>query len=425
MGSVRRSWGTIRYKPSRENPRRIEASFPTPESAFEKWPGLAKRQSRQFPPDEPEAAAAWLEHQQALIRLGEWVPATIRQDRIRREGMTFDAYWDTWIRHRRAPSGAPLHPGTRYQLEHDWANHVEPYWGRVRMATVTQAKTDAWLMTFGDHPGARRNAFKLFSAMLRSASKPGPDGEEPIIPRYPLTHGLPRSRPRRTSPATPQEVLAIYRAMPGRYAPTVLFGCLVAMRIGEVCALRRGDLDFANGLVRIRRTREQVHTTVPGGDTGLPKTEGSIRDETMPPQLTALLTRFVDRYSIGTDDWLFPQATDPYRPVTLSGLRRMFDKARVEAGRPDLRFHDLRHTGLTWLAEEGATIRELMDAGGHSSPQVAMTYQHSVDSRRRMFAQRLGDKLGDGIDADRQRELQEKLERLRRQERELRRQLGC
>lgn len=421
---ARRSWGTIRYKPSRENPRRIEASFPTPQSAFEKWPGLALRQTRQFPPDEPEAAAAWLEHQQALIRLGEWVPATIRQARIRREGMTFDGYWDTWIKHRRAPSGAPLHRGTRYQLEHEWMNHVQPYWGRVRMATVTQTKTDTWLATFGEHYGARRNAFKLFSAMLRSASKPGPDGEEPIIPHYPLTHGLPQGRRRHVTPASPQEILKIYRSMPARYAPSILFGCLVAMRIGEVCALKREDLDLASGIVRIRRTREQVGTTGPEGDTGVPKTEGSIRDETLPPQLTELLTRFVEKFSIREDDWLFPESTDPYRPIALSVLRSMFNKARVDAGRPDLHFHDLRHTGLTWLAEEGATVRELMDAGGHSSAQVAMTYQHSIDSRRKMFAKKLGDKLGDDIDVDRQRELQEKLEKLRKQELELRRQLG-
>jgi integrase len=43
-----------------------------------------------------------------------------------------------------------------------------------------------------------------------------------------------------------------------------------------------------------------------------------------------------------------------------STLYRVWYPARAAAGRPDLRFHDLRHTGATLAAASGATIRELM-----------------------------------------------------------------
>ena len=45
----RRAFGKIAWKPNKQHPTRIEASFPTPVWAFEKWPGLAERQSKSFP----------------------------------------------------------------------------------------------------------------------------------------------------------------------------------------------------------------------------------------------------------------------------------------------------------------------------------------------------------------------------------------
>jgi integrase len=41
------------------------------------------------------------------------------------------------------------------------------------------------------------------------------------------------------------------------------------------------------------------------------------------------------------------------------------------------RFHDLRHSGLTWTA----TTAELMHRGGHASPAAAQRYQHATRDR--------------------------------------------
>ena len=46
----------------------------------------------------------------------------------------------------------------------------------------------------------------------------------------------------------------------------------------------------------------------------------------------------------------------------------MYYPARAKAGRPDLRFHDLRHTGAVLAAATGATLAELMARLGHSTP---------------------------------------------------------
>lgn len=53
------------------------------------------------------------------------------------------------------------------------------------------------------------------------------------------------------------------------------------------------------------------------------------------------------------------------------------------------RFHDLRHTGLTVFAQEGATLAELMRRGGHSDIRVVLRYQHATMARDRELADRV------------------------------------
>ena len=49
-----------------------------------------------------------------------------------------------------------------------------------------------------------------------------------------------------------------------------------------------------------------------------------------------------------------------------STLYRHWYKARAAAGRPDLRLHDLRHSGAVLAAATGASLAELMARLGHS-----------------------------------------------------------
>jgi integrase len=69
-----------------------------------------------------------------------------------------------------------------------------------------------------------------------------------------------------------------------------------------------------------------------------------------------------------------------------STLKFHWYRAREAAGRPDLRFHDLRHTGAVLAAATGATLAELMARLGHSSPKAAMKYQHAAAGRDREIA---------------------------------------
>jgi integrase len=78
-----------------------------------------------------------------------------------------------------------------------------------------------------------------------------------------------------------------------------------------------------------------------------------------------------------------------------STLYKVFYRARVSAGRPDLRFHDLRHTGAVLAAQTGATLAELMNRLGHSTAGAAMRYQHASADRDLVLAQKLSALVAD------------------------------
>jgi integrase len=73
-----------------------------------------------------------------------------------------------------------------------------------------------------------------------------------------------------------------------------------------------------------------------------------------------------------------------------------FAKAREEAEIEGLRFHDLRHTFATRLADSAVdpfTIAELL---GHADLRMTKRYTHSTDQRRRKAVEKLSrfSKLG-------------------------------
>lgn len=56
---------------------------------------------------------------------------------------------------------------------------------------------------------------------------------------------------------------------------------------------------------------------------------------------------------------------------------------------PGLHFHDLRHTGNTLAAQDGASLGDLMARMGHDSTRAAVIYQHASREADRVIADAL------------------------------------
>lgn len=177
--------------------------------------------------------------------------------------------------------------------------------------------------------------------------------------------------------------------MPERYRALVLTATWCALRFGELTELRRHDVQLAeddtSGWLHVCRavTWPTPHTPV----VTTPKSNAGIRDVAIPPHLVPTLRAHMALYSMpGRDGLVFPNTEGKH--MHHGSLYKVFKRARTAIGRPDLRFHDLRHTGATMAAQAGATMRELMDRLGHSTPQAALIYQHAAPDRQGELAAR-------------------------------------
>jgi integrase len=119
-----------------------------------------------------------------------------------------------------------------------------------------------------------------------------------------------------------------------------------------------------------------------------PKSHAGKRPISLPRALRADIELHLSRYSEpGPNGRLF---------IGLQGgvlRRRNFNRVWKTALRvagvktePGLHLHDLRHTGSTWSAQSGATLKELMARIGHSSTRAAMIYQHATRERDQAIA---------------------------------------
>ncbi|CCH77760.1 Putative prophage phiRv2 integrase (fragment) [Nostocoides japonicum T1-X7] len=174
--------------------------------------------------------------------------------------------------------------------------------------------------------------------------------------------------------------------MPDRYAAAVHVAAWSGLRGGELFALARRDVDLTRGTLRVRRALVELvgkPTTY-----GPPKSEAGNRLVHLPRSVVDVLADHMDTYTGPSPDALV-FATPAGRPLPRSRRSEMFGRARRAAGRPDLRWHDLRHTGATLAASTGASIRELQRRMGHSTIAAAMRYQHATDERDALLAERL------------------------------------
>jgi integrase len=133
---------------------------------------------------------------------------------------------------------------------------------------------------------------------------------------------------------------------------------------------------------------------------GLRVVGGGNQSRSMPGRMTNIRPDLIFRMSgalaqLGAQGLLFPAGHGGHLvPSTLYGV---FYPAREAAGRPDLRFHDLRHIGATLAAATGATLAELMARLGHSTPGAAMRYQHASADRDRVIAEALSQLAADNV----------------------------
>jgi integrase len=193
------------------------------------------------------------------------------------------------------------------------------------------------------------------------------------------------NRKRDVEVLVPAEVVKLASKMPARLQASVVLAAWCGLRWGETSELRRKDITADCSTLRIRRA-----VTYRDGKffVGEPKTAAGSRDVAVPPHIRpALKAHLKNHVGRESDALLFPNEDGTHMRDDM--YRKYWEKARRAIGKPTLRVHDLRHVGAVLAAQSGATTAELMHRLGHTTPQMALRYQHVAEGRDAELAERL------------------------------------
>jgi integrase len=305
---------------------------------------------------------AWTDPRLARITFGEWV----------------ERWW---------PITADLRPGTRTFYDYLLRRLLLPAFEETPLGRIDAMTVRSWLADLHEAgevtPTTIAKAYRLLRRILNVAVEAG------YLPRNPAAikgAGLERAAEMRHV-SIPQ-LHALAEAVPGRYRALVLVAGYGGLRWGELVGLRRRRVNLTGARIQVV---EQVAEVAGKFIVSPPKTAAGQRMVVLPAVAITALADHLDDYAAPEPEGLvFPSGRGTY--LQRSNFSRLVWRPAVQQlGLDGLRFHDLRHTAATLAAAAGATTRELMERMGHTSPTVALRYQHVMADRQAALAHALDD----------------------------------
>jgi integrase len=274
-----------------------------------------------------------------------------------------------------------LRPTTRDLYGYLLRRFLLPTFGKASLSSIDVLAVRSWLASLegqGVSASTRAKAYRLLSRVLGAAVEAG------YLLRNPCTvKGAGQERAPEMRFATVVQVAALAEAIDPRYRALVLVAAYGGLRWGELVGLRVRRVDLLHGRVVVAEQVAEVNgRLIPGP----PKTEAGRRTVTLPAAAAVALAEHLAEYAEpGPDGLVFPAPEGGYlRRSNFS--RRSWVPATRAAGVEGLRLHDLRHSAATLALAAGANTRELMERMGHTSPAVALRYQHVMAGRDQAIA---------------------------------------
>lgn len=369
----RRSWGTI---------KKLQSGNFRPEYTHE-YDGIR----RVYSSAEHGAPATfstkldadhWLSTIRRSIELGTWTPPGTKQDH---GGVTVRDHATRWLAERR------LKPTTREDYGDMLRLFVYPVLGDLKLTAVTPQTVRTWYAALDTGPVRKAHTYSLLRTILGSAV------DDEILPANPARiRGAGQSKSNREPVMLePRDIQALADAMPAGLRASALILGWCGVRSGELRELRRRDIRKGATDIRVARGVTYVAGKPIVSTT---KSQAGTRTIAVPPHVRPSILGHLDEYvDSGPDALLFADVDGGH--LTEWKYRRQFRLAATSIGRPDLRIHDMRGVALTLAAMTGASLKEIMSRGGHSTPRAALLYQKLAAGRDAEIADRLSKMAGE------------------------------
>lgn len=262
--------------------------------------------------------------------------------------------------------------------------HIIPYFGQRTMDSITPADIIKWQSTIiekGYKPTYQRMVSNQLTALFTHAQNIYDLKNNPCK----KVKKMGKADADKLSFWTKSEYDKFISSIPKDNMYYMIFQILfwTGCREGELLALTINDIDFEEGTINIDKTyfranRQDMITE--------PKTEGSVRVITIPEFLKLELQNYIERlYDYPKDARIFS--------ITARAVQKKLKAQSEQAGVPSIRVHDLRHSHVAFLINEGVQPLLIKERLGHKDIKITMnTYGHLYPNQQKAVAELLNQK---------------------------------
>ena len=283
--------------------------------------------------------------------------------------------------------------------------HVLPTFGESPLSAVSRPRLKAWLSELS---GQGLDYDTVLNSLLTFSNLLGEAAEDGLITVNPaLRAGKLFKRPKSLEEGddlemfTPEEELALLTVVkehrPSLY-PMALTLFRTGIRAGELLGLQRADVDFARGLIHVRRSWVRGRLSTPKN--------GKARKVDLSQGLASVFREWMELQDLEAQASQLPRPEVLF-PGNLGGTRQertymaenffryklwfpMIEKAGIRRLGP----HAARHTFASRLIANGENLKYIAEQLGHSSINVTVdTYGHLLPGGNKRAVDRLDEAM--------------------------------
>ena len=323
---------------------------------------------------------------------------------------TLGEWLDIWL----ATYCSNIKPRTREIYNTDIRVHIKPSLGSVRLETLTPPMVQA----FYNKLAVEGREIKTKDASGKIKITKGPLSPKTIKNIHGVLHKalqqavligalrmnptvactLPRDVKKELTPLDDEDITAFLAAIQGNPHEVLLSVALFCgLREGELLGLKWECVDFDSGTITINK-QLQRYREPSGGVYRISVPKNSKGRVIVPaPSVMVLLrhqkieqtkARLFAGEAWEDDDFVFTDALGHH--LTNWTVYRAFKRVATKIGRPDARFHDLRHSYAVAAIRSGDDIKTVQENLGHATASFTLdVYGHVTKQMRQASAERM------------------------------------
>lgn len=253
-------------------------------------------------------------------------------------------------------------PSWAARLESSWRIHVEPKWGRRRIADILRPEVQDWVAELKLSASSVAHAHTVLAGILDDAVS---DRRLSVNPARGIH--LPRKVDKPRNYLTGAQVQAL--ADESKHPDIVWLLATTGIRWGEMAALRVGDIDLGRGRIRVERSASKVNAETIIGTT---KTHAA-RSVAVSASVLKLLAPVMVAKSPGELLWCRANGQPLRPPTTTHWFGAAVKRCQAaDALFPRVTVHELRHTAASLMIASGASVKVVQAQLGHKTATMTL-----------------------------------------------------